>query len=180
MAVYLRLPPGSEGTSVPAGQPIEPTDAGQRQWSHWGGRRVHSCGLAASGLGYLNLPMAHSPGLGDSGKCSPPAALASAGPRARGPDVGSGATPVFTRFPLSSADPCEPGLPVPLAWALGPGPVDGTAKPGQRLVWAPDGVKDVTDSIILGPLGPGPAPPLCDNISLTWQAGVLLLFFHQS
>jgi hypothetical protein len=28
MAVYLRLPPGSEGTSVPAGQPMEPTHAG--------------------------------------------------------------------------------------------------------------------------------------------------------
>lgn len=25
MAIYLRLPPGSEGTSVPAGQPMEPT-----------------------------------------------------------------------------------------------------------------------------------------------------------
>lgn len=28
MAIYLRLPPGSEGTSVPAGQPMEPTLAG--------------------------------------------------------------------------------------------------------------------------------------------------------
>lgn len=34
MAVYLRLPPGSWGMSVPAGQPIEPPSAGQRQWSH--------------------------------------------------------------------------------------------------------------------------------------------------
>lgn len=27
MAFYLQLPPGSEGTSVPAGQPMEPTGA---------------------------------------------------------------------------------------------------------------------------------------------------------
>lgn len=81
MAVYLWLPPGSKGTSVPAGQPIEPTSVGQHQWSHRGGGRVHSCGLAASGLGYLNLPMAHSRALKDSGKCSPAAAPASPCPQ---------------------------------------------------------------------------------------------------
>lgn len=71
--------------------------------------------LAASGLGYLNLPTAHSPGLGDSGKCSPSAALASAGPR-----CGPWTNPCnFTRFPLSSADPHEPGLPAP--WSRGRG-----------------------------------------------------------
>lgn len=54
-----------------------------------GGRRVHSWGLVASGLGYLNLPMARSGGdLGDSGKCSPPTGLALAEPPARGPEVG--------------------------------------------------------------------------------------------
>lgn len=116
MAAYLRLPPGSQGMSVPAGQPIEPPSAGQRQWSHPGGGRVHSCSLAASGLGYLNLPMARSRGLGDSGKCSPPAALASAVPQARGLDGGPRLSPALTSFPLSRPDPCEPGPPDPLAW----------------------------------------------------------------
>ncbi|XP_025769281.1 protein FAM78A [Puma concolor] len=50
------------------------------------------------GLGYLNLPMAHSPGLEESGKCSPPAALAQ-----RPPDAGPELTPALTRFPRSSA-----------------------------------------------------------------------------
>ena len=50
---------------------------------------VHSWGLGALGLGYLNLPMARSGGdPGDSGKCSPPTGLASAVPRARDPEVG--------------------------------------------------------------------------------------------
>ena len=106
------------------------------------------------GLGYLNLPMAHSPGLEESGKCSPPAALAQ-----RPPDAGPELTPALTRFPRSSADPCEPGPPAPLAWARGPRPVDRTVGPRQRPPRAPDRVKDVTDGIILGRLGPGPAPP---------------------
>lgn len=41
---------------------------------------MHSCGLAASGLGYLNLPMAHSPALGTLGNVVP-AAPASSEPR---------------------------------------------------------------------------------------------------
>lgn len=41
---------------------------------------MHSCGRAASGLGYLNLPMAHSPGPGTLGNVVP-AAPASPGPR---------------------------------------------------------------------------------------------------
>lgn len=64
MAVYLQLPPGSTGTSVPAAQPIEPTDAGQRQWSHRGGGRVHSCGLAASGPGLFKSSNGSLPGTG--------------------------------------------------------------------------------------------------------------------
>ena len=46
--------------------------------------------------------------------------------------------------------------------------------PGQRLLQTPDGVNDVTDSIILGLLGAGlsPAPPLRASISLSWQAGL--------
>lgn len=67
MAIYLRLPPGSEGTSVPVGQPMEPTLAGPEPIEPPEGRMS----LAASGLGYLNLPMAGPRALKDSGKCSP-------------------------------------------------------------------------------------------------------------
>lgn len=109
-----------------------------------------ACGLAASGLGYLNLPMAQSLGLEDSGKCSSPA-----GPAQRPPDAGPELTPALTRFCLSSEGRCEPGLPSPLAWALGPRPAGRTAGPGQRPLQV---LNNVTDSIISGPLGAGPSP----------------------
>lgn len=51
--------------------------------------------------------------------------------------------------------------------------MDQTAEPGPEASPTPDGVNDVTDSIILGLLGAGlsPAPPLRASISLSWQAG---------
>lgn len=88
MAVYLRLPPGSEGTSVPAGQPMSPPMPAGANGAAGRWRRPQ-LRLPASGLGYLNLPMARPWALGDSGKCSP-AVLGSAVASASGPGrVGS-------------------------------------------------------------------------------------------
>lgn len=80
MAVYLRLPPDSKRRQCRLGSQSSPPLRGQRQWSHGEGGLVHSCsrclkpGLFKSPNGSL------SGAVGDSGKCSPPAALASAVP----------------------------------------------------------------------------------------------------
>lgn len=52
MAVYLRSPPASEGRQCQRGSQSSPPEAGES-----------TAAAAASGLGYLNLPMAHSSGL---------------------------------------------------------------------------------------------------------------------
>lgn len=53
MAVYLRSPPASEGRQCQRGSQSSPPEADQS-----------TAAAAAWGLGYLNLPMAHFPGLG--------------------------------------------------------------------------------------------------------------------
>lgn len=177
MAVYLWLPPGSGGTSAPAGQPMSPPMRPAPMEPPGRLTRAQRPGCLRPGL--FKSSNGSLPGTGDSGKCSPCCSSLTRAP-ARSPGVDPGPTPVFTRFPRSGADSCAPGLPAPWARARRPGPVDGTAESGQRPDRAPDGVKDVTASIILGPLGPGRAPPLCDSISLSWQPGVLFLLFNQS
>lgn len=94
---------------------------------------------AGLGPGLFKSSNGSLPRLGGSGKCSPPAALASAGRQARGPDVGSGLSPAFPSFPPSSPGPREPGLPAPWAvwtWSRG---LDSEAEarglPGLQMEW---------------------------------------------
>ena len=70
MAVYLWPPLGSEGRQCHMGsQSSPPTPACAN--GAIGEAEEATVAAAASGLGYLNLPMAHSQASGHSGKCSP-------------------------------------------------------------------------------------------------------------
>lgn len=112
MAVYLRLPPGSEGRQCqPGSQSSPPTRACANGAS--GEAEEAAAAAAASGLGYLNLPMARSQASGHSGKCSPQRC---SGPGASG--VGSPLSPAFSSFLLSRP---HHGPQAAWTWSLGLG-----------------------------------------------------------
>lgn len=71
MAIYLQLPPGSEGDVNDSWTANRAHPLGASSNRATGRRMSHSRGLAALGLGYLNLPMAGPWALKNSGKCSP-------------------------------------------------------------------------------------------------------------
>lgn len=126
MAIYLRVPPGSKGRQCQRdGQSSPPLWVG----ANGATGRPASPQLQPDGpgLGYLNLPMAPSQAVGDSGKCSP-AALASVCPR---PEAQRGLwiKPCFYQLPAAYSRPLWPALPAPLAWAFGLGPMDWTVEP---------------------------------------------------
>ncbi|XP_062937718.1 collagen alpha-1(I) chain-like [Cynocephalus volans] len=137
MAVYLRLPQAPRDVSASRAA----NGAHRCGASANGAQGRCSCGLAASGLGYLNLTMAHPRALGHSGKCSPPAAPDSAVALVSG--LGQRAAPDLRRRPACRR-PLRPSRAAGAAPAPGASPrrlhlgfsaLGGTALGGTRRGW---------------------------------------------